>query len=218
LAIDASDQGTSKVLAALRVQHSSTLRQIHDPESLLRACENTLGMYLHEPGVERYLDWQHESGAALDRAMAEGLGAQWVRWGIGTPELGEARRLDDRELFGMLHTAARANRLAIRRVWPESARLGRGDLVAELGTADWPYPGMRTQQSLFVPAGGRLQEDEVSSLDEQGRTAFLRITLEWSDGSIGLLRLNFAHVGGRWTPITAAIASDSEDHWPWPIL
>lgn len=216
--MDASDQGVSKVLATLRVKHASTLRQIHDPESLLRACESALGMYLQGSGLERYLDWQHESGAALDRAMAEGLGAQWMSWGIGTPELGEAHKLDHRELFGMLHTAARANGLAIRRVWPESALLGRGDLVAELGSAEWPYPGMRAQQSLFVPAGGRLQEDEVSRLDEQARTAFLRITVEWSDGSVGLLRLNFAHVGGRWTPITAAIASDSEDHWPWPIL
>ncbi|MCW5775934.1 MAG: hypothetical protein KIS87_05815 [Phycisphaeraceae bacterium] len=152
-----------------------------------------------------------------DIAMMQSLREGWVISGLIDSRENEDGQ--ETRLFLELWESSPARLMALQAIAPESLVLGRGMAVVIGQDRHWPYHSVRGQLTSWIPAGGRLSYARGMELHDSPQSAFVSFGVRFTDGSSGHIRMHFYYdtAAAQWYPITLAVASESEEHWPIPF-
>ncbi len=179
------------------------------------ACSAMTSIITGDPS--QYILAMQQRNSSPDIAMMWSLREGWANAGLI-----DSRENEDEQgarLFSEMWESAPARLLALQAVDPESLLVGRGMAIVIGQDRHWPYHSVRGQLTSWIPASGRLSYARGMELHDSPQSAFVSFGVRFTDGSSGHIRMHFYYdtTAAQWYPITLAVASESEEHWPIPF-
>lgn len=169
--------------------------------------------------AEEYFERRVGQGWVLDGARASSLIETYERWGF-RGAAGPGDGTDAALVRAVWETnALRLMRLSAVDLGSVSIETKAEDGII-VGDAAWPYPGTRSCLGLFTRRAGVFMQVEADRLIQEGLSAFVRVRVEFSDGSQGHLHLSYFwdEESSQWCPASITVGSESQSAWPWPAF
>jgi len=164
-----------------------------------------------------YVHVMQQRDSSLDMAMMRSLREGWASAGLIDSQVNEDEQ--GTCLFSEMWESAPARLMAVQAVDPESLIVGRGMAIVIGQDRHWPYHSVRGQLTSWIPASGRISYARGMELHDFPQSAFVSFGVRFTDGSSGHVRMHFYYdtTTTQWHPITLAVGSESEEHWPIPF-
>jgi hypothetical protein len=184
----------------------------------LRQDVVTIFTSIFTPDFDRYHTLMTSKGCRFD-TIADGFSNAVVGWSLypdGTPELSASEPTRTRVRYLWNHPDERNFRWVAFR--PGSVSFGFG-MEYEYNSADWPYQGVYSQLSLYIPSTGRLMQEEGDRLSRSKDAVWVTVEGRFKSGMQTRMRIELYYdsLVKAWIPVYIHLGNDGK-HRPFPMI
>lgn len=178
----------------------------------------TIMKSLFSPDYDLYDKLMASKGCQLD-TIADGFSNAVVEWKLypdETPDLAADAPTRTRVRYLWNHPDKRNFQWSAFR--PASTIFGFG-MVLEYNSPDWPYQGVYSQLSMYIPASGRLQQEDGDRLSRSKDAVWFLVEGRFASGMQTRMRIELYYDSkvNTWIPIYIHLGNDGK-HRPFPMI